>query len=899
MDNNKAFRDKDIIGICWHLNNYCESYININTVSTEHASAFHSFLPTLLTYIFGSPTTRGWLQTDTRREQDDAIRQLLEPRGHFLTALIKLGTRSEYCYDMNTEKFPDDIRKALAAGAIQYLPRVYEDCAFLDVSKATTLADLRASATRQSSIFPRPSVGEFRIRFNMIQFYMYYLTCVPTWPPLAPTSTPTPTPATTTTNTTTPYTSSSSLPSAGTSSYYSKIPYSTANSPYSKKPPPPLNTTTTTTTNSNLPHLIPGQLRSINASIYNEMMLLYMRAYIPCVINDTAPYVNGVGTFFLDALIELWIRTIWISPSQKLSLDFIQCLATFLKYVVGGDLRRCTSCHQNSNVNINNVKVESAYTNLYLSIKDELYLLLSRLSSNWRRQDDYIWVLNLWTLWAAPWRLGKNIITLNTEGQQQRSDRILQKESSPSPTTSSPQLTGVLEVSSPLETGWAFFILENAWYYITLVDSFLQRISTFTYPDKTIAQPHAAPTTVNGTNQIPSSSSVRPMYSTVRTTLPGTTASTTPARSTQPLDGSSLYGELNIFQILVDVWKSKYMVDYLGQIEEGLEIAARKLTLSGIPPSSTTNKPASSVYQPATFLQITRSKFSSALSSMTADQHQQKDGDTLGNLSSICYAGDRSKTDMVMQQLELLRDRILSVSAANDQQWKPSNIYSSAQRQPRSDHLVKSVQGIYHAMDTRIHPTEKSQTWKNSVLGGQKKVAAPTASKDIAVLSAMLTDLSSLLKLPFPDGSRTMFPQPLTTNKDSTGTTGGSSSSSSTLTNRHIGNSVSTTTTSSASSSSLTSNVQKNDLPSGVTSRRERPKMAALGPRAETSVRSFESKFMLRRILPIERRVNSIYHWSRMPTIVYTPDYLSLRWMAAPINLVYLFIILLLIYFIV
>ncbi|CAO3589758.1 unnamed protein product [Absidia cylindrospora] len=881
MDNNKAFRDKDIIGICWHLINYCETYININTVSTEHASAFHSFLPTLLTYIFGSPTTRGWLQTDTRPEQDDAIRQLLDPRGHFLTALIKLGTRSEYCYDMNTEKFPDDIRKALAAGAIQYLPRVYEDCAFLDISKVTTLADLRASATRQSSIFPRPSVGEFRIRFNMIQFYIYYLACVPTWPPL------TPTPATTTT----PYTSPTPLPLTGTSSYYGKSPYSTANSSYSKPPPP--NTTTTTTTNSNLPHLIPGQLRPINASIYNEMMQLYMRAYIPCVINDTAPYVNGVGTFFLDALIELWIRTIWISPSQKLSLDFIQCLATFLKYVVGGDLRRCTSCHQNSNISINNVKVESAYTNLYLSIKDELYLLLSRLSSNWRRQDDYIWVLNLWTLWAAPWRLGKDTITLKTDGQQQHSDSISEKESSPSSTTSSPQLIGVFEVSSPLETGWAIFILENAWYYITLVDSFLQRISTFTYPDKTVAPLSSAPTTGNGTGQIlPSSSSARPVYSTARTIPPGTTASTTSVRSTQPLDGSSLYGELNIFLVLVNVWKSKYMVEYLGQIEDGLEIAAHKLTLSGIPPTSTTNKPTSSVYQPATFLQSTRSKFRSALSSMTADQHQQqqrKDGDTLGNLSSICYAGDRSKTDMVMQQLELLRDRILAVSAANDQQWKPSNIYSSEQRQPRSDYLLKSVQGIYHAMDTRIHPTEKSQTWKNSVLGGQKKVTPPTASKDIAVLSAMLTDLSSLLKLPFPDGSRTMFPQPSTANKDSTNTAGGSSSSS-TLTNRHIGNNVSTTTTSSA---------QKNDLPFGVSSRRERPKMSALGPRAETSVRSFESKFILRRLLPIERRFNSIYHWSRLPTIVCTPDYLSLRWMAAPINLVYFFIILLLIYFIV
>lgn len=59
MDNSKVFQDRNIIGICEHISKYCEVYINLpSTPSAQHLRSFHTFLPTLLVYIFGSPTTR-------------------------------------------------------------------------------------------------------------------------------------------------------------------------------------------------------------------------------------------------------------------------------------------------------------------------------------------------------------------------------------------------------------------------------------------------------------------------------------------------------------------------------------------------------------------------------------------------------------------------------------------------------------------------------------------------------------------------------------------------------------------------------------------------------------------------------------------------------------------------
>ncbi|KAI8336835.1 hypothetical protein BC941DRAFT_514254 [Chlamydoabsidia padenii] len=807
MDNNKVFRDRDLIGICHYLVEYCENYICTATVSTEHASAFHTFLPTLLTSIFGSPTVRGWLQTETRPEQDDAIRKLLDPKGVFLASLIKLGAVSTYCYNMTFERLPDDIRRALAAGAIEYLPRVYENCTFLDVSKVTTtLLDLRSSATRQSSIFPRPSKGEFRIRFNMVQFYLYYMVAAATWTP--------------TTQSTAPMNSKPNYPTTTTTA--------TATT-----------TTTTTLTIEQQAYLIPGPFRPLVAGIYPDLIRNYMHVYIPCVVNDSAPYINGVGTFFLDTLVELWLRTVWISSSQKLSNGFIYCLAGFIKYVVGGDLRRCATWQ-----NYNNTS-PTRYTDVYRSIKDELYLLLSRLALNWRKQDDYIWVLNLWTIWATPWRLGNILITKDGLQQQQQQEE-------------GKGVTGSLNMDltpSPLDEGWAYFILDNGWYYLTLVDTFLQRISTFTYPDK-VSPPPLLPSSSNTNitrNGNPPTTYNRPTYSAPPPPPPPTSS---------PLDGDSIYGELDIFNQLVSIWKLKDMVVFLGMIEDGLDMVTQELALSENAKSATTHSTART-----TSLFLT-SGLESAFS-MVYQKHQQNkvNPETLINLSRLCCISDGSDLIGVKQQLQWLHERIISVLPLNLTQSQPTNIYST-NRQSRSDHLVKSLEALESAVDKRRHPGGKSLVTSATSWLGQKKVptmdSAP--SNEIKSLSSMASKLSSLLKLPLPSRSSAVVDTNIITPV--------------------INHENRFSAQPSASSASLNISDTIPIKPRHC----QHPVIKPLGPRAEETVRSYESKYLVSWIVPLDRSVNAIYRrWLYHPCL---PDRITFRWFATPINLIYLILFL-------
>lgn len=529
---------------------------------------------------------------------------------------------------------------------------------------------------------------------------------VATWAPLTPTSTPS---------------TSHSLNSNNRPTYL------TPNSTYSRPPISTASATTITSTpasaTNTLPYLIHGQLRPTSAGIYPGLVKLYMRVYIPCVLNDTAAYTNGVGTFFLDSLIELWIRTVWISSSQKLSLDFTQYLATFLKYIVSGDLRRCATFR-----NYSITGSLTPYTDVYLSIKDELYLLLSRLSLNWRKQDDYIWILNLWTIWAAPWRLGNVPITM---GQQMK-------------VVHGKDLSKNEPAASPLDEGWAYFVLENAWYYLSLIDSFLQRISTFAYPDKppsttTIAPSSSSTNPMMGYGNVPPPLA-RPMYSagSSQPSAPNPTA----LRPVNPLDGSSIYGELNIFNQLVNIWKSKGLIDFLASIEDGLGIIADELAL----PTNTTKTSFSS------FLHTTQHRLSTTLSfspSTNHPQQQQRDRDTLASLARVCCISDGSDTNAVKQLLQSLEDRILSISPVNAQQWKPSNIYSTFQ-QRRSEYLVKALESLETAIDKRLNTGEKGLaggtiSWRNAVLGQKKETGGSRSSAEANSLSSMAVEVSTLL----------------------------------------------------------------------------------------------------------------------------------------------------------
>ncbi|KAI7883288.1 hypothetical protein K492DRAFT_126632 [Lichtheimia hyalospora FSU 10163] len=355
MDLVKEFKTRSVPSACKLLNDYSNDlFLSPGSLSIDHAKTLHSALPAILTQIFGAPATRGWAQTEIPTEHDASIVQVLKPDGPFVQGLVYLSKFPEYSYDVATESLPDDVRKALAAGAIQYLPRLYTNCTYMEKrTSSTNTTDIRTAATRQSTIFPRSSSGEYQIRFTTIQFYLFYITSVATWVPLMP-SPPRPTPVTQS--------------------------HSIVNRMHPQQP---------------ITQQEPIRVRSIVTGAYSDIIDLYLRHFIPCVTRGSGQqdFLPNIGTFLLDACIELWLRTPWISFGQKLSAEYMHCITRFITFLVN---------------------------------------------------DGYLQVISLWSIWAAPWRLGTTPRSFENETYR------------------------------PIAEGWRLIILDNLLFYIPLVEIFLQ-----------------------------------------------------------------------------------------------------------------------------------------------------------------------------------------------------------------------------------------------------------------------------------------------------------------------------------------------------------------------------------------------------------------------------------------
>lgn len=318
------------------------------------------------------------------------------------------------------------MRNVLATGAIHLLPRVYKNSSYTEASKTTNSVNIRTTATKQSTLVATTIGGNRKIRFNMLQFYLYYFASVPTWPPLVPP----PQPSVMGLIRGAPTANAKTATTVNNASLNPKsVGYGTIRS----------TTTTASTGNSSTPYQIPGKLRSIILSVYSSVFEEYFDCFVPINKSKTFPHI--VNTFFLDTCIELWIRTSWVTTGQKLSLEYMHSIATFISNIVKHNLQQCLADE------------ESVHYFVYTSVKDELFFMLSRLAHNWSKSDDYQQVVELWSMWAAPWRLGAT-------------PRSSEKE-----------------IYTPIKQGWAPFVLDNIPFYFSIVNIILQRTSTFEYKD--------------------------------------------------------------------------------------------------------------------------------------------------------------------------------------------------------------------------------------------------------------------------------------------------------------------------------------------------------------------------------------------------------------------------------
>lgn len=450
------------------------------------------------------------------------------------------------------------MRKALSAGAIQYLPRLYTNCTHMEKRTSTNTNDIRTAATRQSTIFPRSSSGEYQIRFTTIQFYLFYITSVATWTPLMP-SPPRPTPA---------------IQS-----------HSIVNRMHPHQHP--------TTPQESF------RVRSIVTGAYSDIIDIYLRHFIPCVTRGSGQQdsLPGIGTFFLDACVELWLRTPWISLGQKLSAEYMHCITRFITFLVSGDLRR--------------QQHEPLFKAVYDVAKSEIYMLISRLALNWSKTDGYLQVISLWSLWAAPWRLGATPRSFESETYR------------------------------PIAEGWRQVILDNLLFYIPLVEIFLQRTSTFTFPEASSAP------------AITSAMSINPMPF----NHPHTPTAMPNQAQQQQQDDTKIGGQLRIIYRLINVLKAQELTQFLALSEQAL---------------------------------VNIHKQHSNISATQSDNNNDA-----GEALASKYFGDQR--DAMWSCLKKTRDDLVQLGGGT---WTPPYLYTKEARS-RAEPLTKTLGAIQDAIQSR------------------------------------------------------------------------------------------------------------------------------------------------------------------------------------------------------
>lgn len=199
------------------------------------------------------------------------------------------------------------------------------------------------------------------------------------------------------------------------------------------------------------------QLITDSNNIYRTLLDEYMFYLIPI-----APHIGAlqfpkiIGSFFFDALIELWIRSQWIYEGEKpKTKNHLHFLKTFIIYITSQDLRHTYA------------EPQALLYQVYRGTLGELFMMLTRFACNWSFDDDFLQVVDIWATWCAPWKQ-------------------------------------LLEPSAfhVIKNEWGRFILENLCYYILLVEFFISRFSMFRFPEISEEQSQRQANTLLGERRI-------------------------------------------------------------------------------------------------------------------------------------------------------------------------------------------------------------------------------------------------------------------------------------------------------------------------------------------------------------------------------------------------------------
>lgn len=228
-------------------------------------------------------------------------------------------------------------------------------------------------------------------------------------------------------------------------------------------------------------------------------------------------------------------------------------------------------------------------------------------------------------MWAAPWRQGAN-----TNGLENN-------------------------VYNPIADGWNYFVLDNALYYIPLVEIFLQRTATFNFAEN--PPPSGIPLATSNTLQHRSGQ------------LLHTTSSNKPAADT--------HGQLQILYQLFNVLKTDCITQFLAELEE---------CLSGL-----------------------RSKAEGGAALMKNEKTCQQ---AIESFSTKYFYDHR---EAIGPKLEKIYDQLIQLGGGS---WNPPHLYT-AKLSPRADPLIKTLEALQQASQSKhdltrgwgpgVHASSKSR----------------------------------------------------------------------------------------------------------------------------------------------------------------------------------------------
>ncbi|GAB5587324.1 hypothetical protein Unana1_02224 [Umbelopsis nana] len=681
---------------------------------------------------------RGWLHLELKQQESNAIFALLEPNGPFFSCIKKMQYQRQFAYEILPNKLPQSTQAFFKPSAYHLLPPLYSERMQV-YSPDHLIYTTPAHPSRQLS-FSQSSLGrrftgavagpsDVKLTFSAYEFFIFNLLHGAIW------------------NTYKPEVAKPLYPMAAFGQQaFGQRPVATPNRP------------------------LPPQPKSMVNTIYASLLEDYIGWALPTAGRGMKASKEE-SVFFFQAAAEVWVGETVPSTSQRVPNEVMHCVREISSAVLQLDMRKCTSTF-----GPNTETIGAAHT----ALKDAMYIWLKAAISNWPLDDSFLDVVNLWSMWAAPWGLGS--------AARSKEDTT----------------------TKPIEEGWGMYIIQNFLLYQPLVQSILQRAARYGYADSNPKHNYYVRSVATGYR-----------------------------------DSGTVRGEVRILSRVKNVLIYEGVAPLLSEIEKAM--STNPITRSG-----------------------PRSEFSLEPTSL----HQ---------------------VDRVL--LSVLPELRITIGILERPDWSPSPLYS--EYTPGAQNTVHgTLLALKHAIDLRYSMLPRKQAagpsgdWMSKVVNSSQGVPIGRSPVSSEVAERLTLQIDAMQKLAQSLGNIFGVPQAELDNFALAHSSESDVGTGSTPSKKSQAKTLFAQLSQQVRQRGFLSSEGKQEVQAGLR-KCSNLDVPALGPRAEHMVRSYELAVLVPIVVFIDRHLNRYYHRFVPETSNVFPSRLTVRPLAAWINLVYLILLVL------